>query len=457
MRVSALPPGPRLPRWVQTAGFMFAPGFLLNRVHKRYGDLVFMRTLFDPGFVMVFEAGLIKQLFRGSPEQLRAGEANAVLGPVVGERSVLLLDGAEHLRHRKLLLPPFHGQRMRAYETVMREAADRAIDSWPVGESFALLPSMQSLTLEVIARAVFGVEEGARQDELLKRIRAMIEPMSTRLGVLLTILSGSRRGARIEEFEERRRRVDELIYDEIARRREVPDLEEREDVFSMLLLARDEDRNPMTDHELRDELVTLLVAGHETTATGLAWAFELLLRNPRVLDRTRAAIDDGDDAYLEAVVKETLRIRPVISGIGRKVRGEPFELGRYTIPPGIEINPSISAMHKRADRYPQPGEFRPERFLEEDPPDTYTWIPFGGGTRRCLGASFASFEMRVVIKRVLERASLRPVGRRPERAVRQGITFSPKRGARALLTEPPRPAADGQKPEAAATPFAHHG
>jgi cytochrome P450 len=456
MATSALPPGPRLPRWLQTAGFMFAPRFFVNAVHRRYGDVVFMRTLFDPGFVMVFEAELIKQLFRGSPDQLRAGEANAVLGPVVGERSVLLLDGSEHLRHRKLLLPPFHGQRMRAYETVMREAADRAIDSWPVGEPFALLPSMQSLTLEVIARAVFGVEEGARQDELLKRIRAMIEPMSTRLGVLLTILSGSRRGARIEEFEERRRRVDELIYDEIARRREVPDLEEREDVFSMLLLARDEDGNPMTDHELRDELVTLLVAGHETTATGLAWAFELLLRNPRVLDRTRAAIDDGDDAYLDAVVKETLRIRPVISGIGRKVRGEPFELGGYTIPPGIEINPSISAIHRRADRYPAPDDFRPERFLEENPPDTYTWIPFGGGTRRCLGASFASFEMRVVIKRVLERASLRPVGRRSERAVRRGITFSPSSGARALVTESPRPAADGRMPDDAPAPFAHH-
>jgi cytochrome P450 len=441
---TALPPGPRwLPRWVQTAGFMFAPRFFVNAVHRRYGDVVLLRTLFDPGFVMVFEPELIKQLFRGPPEQLRAGEANAVLGPVLGDRSVLLLDGAEHLRQRKLLLPPlppFHGQRMRAYETVMREAADRAIDSWPVGEPFPLLPSMQSLTLEVIARAVFGVEEGKRKDELTRRIRAMIEPMSTRLGVLLTILSGSRRGARIEQFEERRRRVDEMIYEEIARRREVPDLEEREDVFSMLLLTRDEDGNPMTDHELRDELVTLLVAGHETTATALAWAFELLMRNPAVLERTRAAIAEGDDAYLDAMIKEVLRIRPVISGIGRKVRGEPFELGGYTIPPGIEINPSISAIHRRADRYPQPEEFRPERFLGEDPPDTYTWIPFGGGIRRCLGASFASFEMRVVISRVLERASLRPVGRRPEHAVRRGITFSPSRGARMVMASAPRPA-----------------
>jgi cytochrome P450 len=431
-----LPPGPRLPRWLQTAGFIFAPVPFVEAGRRRYGDLVTFRTLFDPGFVMVFDPELVKQVFRGPPERLRAGEANAVLGPVVGERSVLLLDGAEHIRQRKLLLPPFHGERMRAYETVMREAADRAIDSWPVEREFALLPSMQSLTLEVIARAVFGVDEGRRREELTRRIRAMIDPVATRLGVLLTLASGKRRGSRIEEFEKRRRRVDEMIYEEIARRREVPDLEEREDVFSMLLLTRDEDGKPMTERELRDELVTLLVAGHETTATGLAWAFELLMRNPPVLERARAAVAAEDNEYLDAVVKEALRIRPVISGVGRVVRGdEPYELDGYLIPPGTEINPSIAAIHRRADRYPQADAFMPERFLGDDAPDTYTWLPFGGGTRRCLGASFATFEMRVVIKRVLERASLNPVGRRPERGVRHGITFVPRRGAKAILTD----------------------
>src|SRR5215211_3725659 len=267
MSASTLPPGPRLPRWLQTAGFIFAPGPWIEACRRRYGDLVTFRSLFDPGFVMVFEPELVKQVFRGSPERLRAGEANAVLGPVVGERSVLLLDGAEHLRQRKLLLPPFHGQRMRAYEVVMREAADRAIDSWPVGRAFTLLPSMQSLTLEVIARAVFGVDAGSRQRELTRRIRAMIDPAATRFGLVMLILSGGRRASRQEQFDRRRRRVDEMIYEEIARRREAPDLEEREDVLSMLLLARDEDGRPMTDGELRDELVTLLVAGHETTAT----------------------------------------------------------------------------------------------------------------------------------------------------------------------------------------------
>jgi cytochrome P450 family 135 len=435
---SQLPPGPRLPRWAQTMGFIFAPVPFIERNRRRYGDLVTFRSLFDPGFVMVFEPELVKQVFRGSPEQLRAGEANAVLGPVVGRRSVLLLDGHEHMRQRKLLLPPFHGQRMRAYEETMRVAADHAIDGWPVGERFPLLPSMQSLTLEVIARAVFGVEAGQRQEDLKARIRAMIAPVASRFGVLILALSGGRRGSGAgERFEERRRKVDEAIFAEIALRRDQPDLAEREDVLSMLLMARDEDGEPMSDAELRDELVTLLVAGHETTSTGLAWTFELLLRNPDVLERLKASLAAGETDYVDAVVKEALRIRPVISGVGRVVRGEPFELGGYSLPPGTEINPSIAAIHRRADRYPDAREFRPERFLGDDAPDTYTWLPFGGGTRRCLGASFATFEMRVVVSRVLERCELRPADAKPERGVRKGITFTPANGVPVVQARPP--------------------
>ena len=428
----ALPPGPRLPRWLQTVCFVLAPVAWVDTCRRRYGDVVTMRTLFDPGFVMVFEPELVKQVFRGPPDRLRAGEANAVLGPVVGPRSVLLLDGAEHLRHRKLLLPPFHGERMRAYEAAMTEAADRAIDSWPVGERFALLPSLQALTLEVIARTVFGVDE-ERREELTAHIREMLDPVATRLGIVLTVVSGRGAGRRrMELFEQRRARVDELIYDEIAGRREAPDLDRREDILSMLLLARDDEGNPMTDDELRDELVTVLVAGHETTSTGLAWAFELLLRNPETLERAR-----GDDRYLDAAVKETLRIRPVITAVGRVVREEPFRLGGHLIPPGMEINPSIAAIHRRSDRYQKAREFRPERFFENGAPDTYTWLPFGGGTRRCLGASFASFEMRVVIRRVLERTDLRPAARLPERGARSGVTYAPAKGVRVIQPRPP--------------------
>ena len=428
-----LPPGPKLPRAVQTAGFLLDPVRWISACRRRYGDdAVTFSTLFDPCFVIVFEPELIKQVFLGSPEQLRAGEANALLGPVLGESSVLLADGAEHLRQRKLMLPPFHGRRMRAYEAVIEQATDRAIDSWPRDEPFELLPSMQALTLEVMMRAVFGVEDEDRREGLARLLREMIEPVATRLGILVMALSGGRRGqGRAQRrLEAKRALVDEAIYAEIARRRAVTDLDEREDILSMLLGAHDEDGRPMTDAELRDELVTLLVAGHETTATGLAWTFELVLRHPAVMERL--ATDPGG-TYLDAVVKEALRARPVISGIGRVVRGESFRLGPWTVPPGMEINPSIAGVHRRADRYPSPGNFRPERFLGDDSPDGYTYIPFGGGTRRCLGASFALFEMKSVVARVLERTSLEPVGR-PETGVRRGITFAPRRGVRVRQT-----------------------
>jgi cytochrome P450 family 135 len=430
---ASLPPGPRLPRAVQTLGFLFSPRRFPDAVRRRHGDIVTFSTSFDAGFVIVYDPAAIKQVFQAPPDRLRAGEANAVLGGLLGARSLLLLDGAEHLRQRRLMLPPFHGRRLAAYEAEMRAAADRAIDAWPVGREFTLLPAMQTLTLEVIMGAIFGVGEGERREDLKRRIREVLDPLSPRLGLLLLVLSGGRFGNRwgLERLEERRRAMDALIYDEIARRRGEPDLDERDDVLSLLLTARDEDGAAMTDAELRDELVTLLVAGHETTATGLAWAFDLLLHNPRVLERLERELADGDE-YLDAVVKEALRVRPVVPGVGRVVRGEPFELGGWAIPPGVEINPSIAGVHRRADRYPAPAEFRPERFLEPDAPDTYSWIPFGGGTRRCLGASFAQMEMRVVLRRVLERTRLRPASRRPERVLRRGVTMVPRKGVRVV-------------------------
>jgi cytochrome P450 len=438
----AAPPGPPLPALIQTLGFMLMPARFVDACRRRYGDVVTFSTKFDSNFVMVFDPEVVKQVFQGSPDRLHAGKANELLGPALGDRSVLLLDGAEHLRQRKLMLPPFHGKRLKAYEGVMSEAADRAIDGWPVGEEFPLVPSMQILTLEVIMRTVFGVEDGERKEELMRRIRGMLDPISRRLGILVIALSRGRFGdnGAMQRFRERRAHLDELLYDEIAARRAAPDLEERDDVFSMLVLARDEDGQPLSDSELRDELVTLLVAGHETTATGLAWTFELLLRNPRVLDELRARLADGDETYLDAVVKESLRARPVIPGVGRVVQEEPFELAGYRIPPGIEINPSIAGVHRRSRSYPKPGEFRPERFLGDDPPDTYTWIPFGGGVRRCLGASFALMEMRTVVRRVLERTELEAVGRKPERIERRGITMVPERGVRVVQRRAPAPA-----------------
>jgi cytochrome P450 len=417
---------------------MFAGPRFIDACRRRYGDAVTFGTLFDQRFVMVFHPDLIKEVFQGPHEQLRAGEANVMLGPIVGERSVLLLDGPQHLRHRRLLGGPFHGRRMQAFADTMVQSTDIEIDSWPVDQPFSLLPTMQSLTLRVILRAVFGYGPGAEEEDLRRRLRAMLEPLARPRAMLLLAALPFIRGDRAAvtaRFEKARKEVDEVLYAEIARRRaDLDALEGRDDIFSALLLVEDEDGQRLSDREVRDELVTLLLAGHETTATGLAWCFDLLLHHPAVLERARSQ----EERYLDAVVKESLRVRPVIPGVGRVVRGEPFRLNGYEIPPGIEINPSIRLIHRRNDLYQDANAFRPERFLVDDPPDTYTWIPFGGGTRRCIGASFALMEMRIVVARVLERAGgLRAADPKLAKTQFRGITLAPKDGVRVVFDPAP--------------------
>ncbi|MGO9974891.1 MAG: cytochrome P450 [Solirubrobacteraceae bacterium] len=432
------PPTPRLPRLLQTAGFMFGGVRFLEACRRRYGGAVTLGTVFDHGFVMVFEPELVKAVFHGPHGQLHAGKANVLLGPILGGRSVLLLDGDEHLHHRRLLLSPFHGRQLSAQIETMRACTDAEIDAWPVGEPFPLLPSLQSLTLNVMLRAVFGAENPGLADELHKRVRGMVDPIARPQGMVVigAVMRGSRRRA-AAAFAARKRAIDELLYPEIARRRADPDLERRDDVFSGLLLARDEQGNGLSDLEVRDELLTLLMAGHETTATALAWTFDLLLHDARVLERARAR----EEAYLDAIAKEALRIRTVIPSVGRVVQDRPFALGGYEIPAGMEINPSIQTMHMRADLYPEPKAFKPERFLGPDAPDTYTWLPFGGGTRRCLGASFAMTEMRVVLDRVLERTGLAAVDPRTSKVQFRVITLAPKTGVRVAQARPPLAAA----------------
>jgi cytochrome P450 len=422
--MAPLPPGPSAPRTVQSLGFIVGGLRYLDWCRRHYGDAVTFRTLFGPPWVMVFDPALVKEVFQAPAEQLHAGEANALLGPVVGERSVLLLDESEHLRHRRLMLPPFHGRRLQAYAELMRAATDEEIEAWPVGEPFSMLGSMQALTLRIILRAVFGYSAGPEEDELHRRIRAMIDPLNDTRSLFMRFLIARLRGDRRSPlaFGLARDAVDELIFAEIGRRRADPALSDRDDVFSALL------QTEMTDDEVRDELVTLLLAGHETTATGLAWTFDLLLHSPAV--HVRAL--NGDDEYLDAVVKEALRIRPVIPGVGRVVRGQPMRLNGYEVPPGVEINPSIRVMHQRADLFPDPAAFRPERFLGDDAPDTYTWIPFGGGTRRCLGASFALQEMRIVLQRVLQRTALRPASRALDEPRLTFVTQVPKHGVQVI-------------------------
>jgi cytochrome P450 len=401
----------------------------LERCHRRHGDVFTVR--FPVGrIVFVSDPALIKQVFTGDPDVLHAGEANATpLEPIMGKHSVLLLDGPEHMRQRKLMLPSFQGERMQRYGDLMRETAEDEIRSWPLGRPFALRPRSQAITLEVILRAVFGVEEPERLARVRDSLAGLLELGRDSKALAVIVLPPLRRtiGRRTwKRFSRLRAQADAIIFEEIARRRLARDLDRRDDVLSILLQARDEDGNGMTDAELRDELVTLLIAGHETTATAVSWAFDLLLRNPQQLERLRAEVDAGEsEEYLDAVIKETLRIRPVVPGVVRKLTA-PYELDGRTLPAGVRVAPNIYLTHHRPDVYPDPEAFRPERFLEGGP-DTYSWIPFGGGIRRCLGASFALYEMKIVIPAILRNVDLAAVGARPERIRRRAVTFVPER------------------------------
>ncbi len=421
-----------MPRPVQTIGWIARTGPFLERAHRRYGDVFTVQIAQEGTWVMLANPEHVRQVFTGDPKVFHAGEANAILRPVVGDNSVLLLDEQPHLAQRKLLLPPFHGERMQRYGELMREIAEQEIERWPHGEPLQLWPRMQAITLEVIMRAVFGIEEGARLERLRDAIRSALD-WSTRPAQLATLaLLGPRRVEQLPWFRDRYTEADRLLYEEISARRAEDDLEERDDIMSLLLQARHEDGSPMSDVELRDELMTLLVAGHETTATALAWGIERLVRHPDKLERLHEEALDGGDEYVDAVAKETLRLRPVIPIVVRRLT-EPVEIGGYTLPAGWKVAPCIYLMHRHASIYdPDPSAFRPERFLEQ-PAGTYTWIPFGGGIRRCIGASFAVFEMKTVLSAIARAVDLRVARPEREHVVRRAITMTPGRGAEVIV------------------------
>ncbi len=426
-----LPPGPRYPVALSTLGWGLRPMPFMERCRRRYGDMFTFRILQEGSWVFVSHPDQVKQVFTGDPNVLHAGAANHILLPIVGRHSVLLLDEREHMTQRKLLLPPFHGERMQRYGELMTEVAEREIASWPQGAGIALWPRMQSVTLEVIMRAVFGIRDADRLDELRGRLSTMLDWTLDPRQMLFYAALGPQRVQEKAAFRRTMDPVDEILLDEVRRRREDPAVDERDDILSLLVQARHEDGRPMGDRELRDELMTMLVAGHETTATSLAWALERLMRHPEMLDRLREEVATGEDAYLDAVVRETLRLRPVLPIVLRKLQ-QPMEIGGYLLPAGVSVAPCIHLVHRRADIYPEPRRFRPERFLEQAP-GTYTWIPFGGGVRRCLGASFALFEMKTVLAAVIRRARLRPSDPAPERVTRRAITLTPGDGARTIV------------------------
>jgi cytochrome P450 len=429
-----LPPGPSAPISVQSMHWTVRPIAMLERCARRYGDAFTIRLAGAGDVVVLSDPAAVKEVFTGDPDVLHAGEANAILEPVVGRHSLLLLDGPQHLRQRKLMLPPFHGARMQRYGEVMRSATEREMERWPQGEPFALRERTQAITLEVIMRAVFGIEDAERLEELRAPLAELLDVSSRRFAVLIlgALRAYTGPGSPWHAFERASRRVDTILFEEIARRRADPDVAEREDVLSMLLSARDEHGDTLSDQELRDELMTMLVAGHETTATALAWTWERLLRRPAILARLEREVSAGEgDAYLDAVVKEALRLRPVIMMVMRRLT-RPLTVAGLELPAGTNVGPCIYLVHRRPEVYANPAEFRPERFLES-PPDTYSWIPFGGGIRRCVGAAFAQYEMKVVLRTMVERAQLRAARPRFERPRRRSITLAPAEDGQVVL------------------------
>jgi cytochrome P450 len=436
----ALPPAVKLPRTLQQLRFSMRQSSFLLAASRRLGQTFRMRGVLEDDWVtVVSHPDHVRSLFTADPQLAPSLTGESPLRPIVGPNSVLTLLGPKHMRQRKLLLPPFHGEAIERYTQTIFEAAQREIDSWPLHEPFMLAPRMQAITLEVIMAGIFGVQglppKGTLERDLRDEIHDIVALSTKPLAilaemVLLRVQSPGRVLSGVMES------VDKLLYALIAERRDAgATLDGRTDILSLLLCAHDEDGQPMNDEELRDELITLVLAGHETTANSLAWAFERLLRNRPAYDRlrelTRGDADAEADAYVEAVIHETMRVRPVVPSIGRRVT-VPWQLGEHVVPAGTPIAMSIVLLHHREDVYPRPFAFEPQRFLGVKP-GTYTWIPFGGGIRRCLGATLAMAEQRIVLRAVAQRTDMHAPDVKPEGLRHRNVTMVPADGTCVVL------------------------
>jgi len=423
-----MPPGPRMPRALQAIGWTQRPLPFLERCQRRYGDTFTLRILHWGDWVLLCDPEDVKKVFTAGAA-VGVDVANPLLGPILGARSVMLLEEPEHMTRRKLMLPAFHGKSIEGDGEMMAAVARREIGRWPVGEPFELWPRMQAITQEVVMRAVFGAGENERLGRLRELLRGLTEWMNNPRNLALLATFGPRWIVRSRRYRQAMAPVEEAVLEEVRRRRAEGDL--REDVVSMLVGARYEDGSPMSEKDLRDELLTLLTDG--PTSTSLAWTFERLLRNPEELARAREDVRDGDGTYLDAVIKETLRVRPPVPVVVRRLL-KPMRLGGYDLPAGTTVAPCIHLIHRNEAIYPQAKRFLPERFVGRQP-GTYTWIPFGGGTRRCLAASYAEMEMKRVLRTVFSEVDLRPVENRSERMRKSAISFSPDRSG-LVIAEP---------------------
>ncbi|MGW0515836.1 cytochrome P450 [Crossiella sp. NPDC003009] len=426
---TSLPPGPRMPVLAQTVLSAIQPLEFAKDCRRKYGNLFTIKVFPVGTVVCAADPAVIRRAVTAESATLLAGDANRVMDFVVGPRSVLLLDGPEHVRSRQVLLPPFRGPSVQRYQDTIAEVTAEAVRRWPAGTPVPLLPRMQHVTLEIMMRVVFGITDLRR----LAGLRALVPKLlhMNPAVVLFPLLrkdwgpySPGGRFARVKAA------VDEILYTEIARRRSEVD-GERSDVLSLLLRMRHADGQPATDEDLRDNLITVLAVGHETTATTLSWAFERLVRHPEALARLEGELAEGKHEYLDAVINETLRVRPVVGDIAR-ILAAPATIDGYRLPAGIMLALSLGLLHSCPRRYPEPEEFRPERFLGEAPgPELF--LPFGGGPHRCLGAAFAMTTMRTVISTVLAHTRLRAAAPEPERQRAMGPVLTPARGAEVVL------------------------
>jgi cytochrome P450 len=423
-----------MPKPLQTVGWWTRPTGFLDRCRRRYGKRFTIRLAAQDPFVMISDPEEIKQVFTAPADVLHPGEGTRILEPIVGPNSILLLDEGAHMGQRKLVLPAFHGERMRGLEGMVTEVAREQIASWPRGVTGPVHPRMQALTMEVILAAVFGLRAGSR---LVALREALTEMLTFGLSPLSLLPPAQRSPFGLgpwAKFVKVRARADELIYAEIADRRARGETEGSE-IIGSLVGAHHEDGSPMSDVEIHDELLTLLVAGHETTATQLAWALERLTREPEVLRKLVSAVDEGDgEPYMTAVIRETLRHRPVLLNAAPRTVKKPVEVGGILYEPRVHLVASAWLVHHDSEIYPDPYAFRPERFLDQDP-GTYTWIPFGGGRRRCVGASFAMLEMSIVLRELLRRTTISAGERGPEMTIRRAITAAPGRGGETALAD----------------------
>src|SRR5215213_7833913 len=426
-----LPAGPRSPRPVQTLRFGLDPYGLFESAHRSFGDVFTLRVMAET-WVVLAHPDAVRELYRHGPDEVDSGVANMSLRALLGTQNLLLLDGEAHLRRRKLILPPFHGERMRAYEDLIRQATRREIATWPTGVPAATLPRMHVITLRVVLRAVFGVHEGPALDRLATSLRRLVSWTTDLRRSLVFSFLGPDALMRLRGFRRQLAEVDGQLLAEIAERRGVPDLSDRTDILSLLLQARKEDGRALTDRELRDELMTLLVAGHETTSAALSWALMEVAREPRA----QARLADGEPGLAEAAITETLRLHPPVPlGSLRRLR-RPLMIAGCQLPAGATVASCSLLIHRRADVYPQPTSWKVDRFLGiRSPPGA--WLPFGGGVRRCVGAAFAQFEARTVLDEIVHARELRPAGKPSRRVSRRGIVIVPPRAGRIVSRERP--------------------